>query len=74
MYKLSLNNEELLSLRDILERIKIGQHNIIRANDPTINELLSKVTLAQIDVQEQDEAESQAERYAANLHAMPEGS
>ena len=71
MYELRLNNEELFTLRDILEHAKAG----VRPSpwNETSESINLKVLLAQIDGQEQEEAEAQAERYARNAHSQPEG-
>ena len=71
MYKLSLNNEELFELRWLLEREKAKFHP--NWHDP-LEGILTKLTLAQIEANEEQERELQSERYAMNLHSMPEGS
>jgi hypothetical protein len=76
MYKLSLNNEELHSLRDLLERSKARVDKNPRGVQPWspyLEAVLTKLVIAQIDAADEAIAEARAERYAMNLHSRPEG-
>jgi hypothetical protein len=71
MYKLSLNNEELFELRTLLEREKAKYHP--NWHDPSLEAVLTKLVIAQIEAQDEAIVEAKAERYAMNLHSRPEG-
>jgi hypothetical protein len=74
MYKLSLNNEELHTLRNILEDLKVRRkvYHFITWNEPC-EAVLTKLVICQLDAEDEAEAEAKAERYAMNLHSRPEG-
>ncbi len=70
MYKLELNNEEFFTLRALLESLAPSRNIYDREAIKTLQE---KLTISHCNAIEEEEREAQAERYAQNLHSMPEG-
>ena len=71
MYKLSLNNEEFHTLKNLVTHAKAQNPSV---PEPSVySDLISKLIVAQLEAQDEEAEEAEGQRYAMNLHSRPEG-
>jgi hypothetical protein len=71
MYKLELTQEEFHWLKGAVMQATVKAQFVTEKQ--ALQDILNKLVVSQINAEDEVEREAEGQRYAANLHARPEG-